>query len=168
MTKDLRDELKAYLAIDKDALDECLMQQPEVYSKVAEALAIAESERDATKLELEERSAEVDRQVRAAAERAEEKVTEAAIKGRVSLDVEIKRLNRELLDFASEAKLWRALESAFEQRADMLKKLVDLHLRSTYGYSLEAGVGQARTSLVSDVAERNRAAVSEARRSKKG
>lgn len=162
MPKDLRDELKGFLSIDKNALDECLMEQPEIYSRVAEAVANSEAERDASQLDLDELTAELDKETRSNAAKAEEKLTDAAVKQRLAAMPKIQDLSRVLLDKKKDAKLWRALEKSFEQRADMLKKLVDLHLRSAYGYALEAGVGQQRGQL----AEGNRAAANELRRKK--
>lgn len=160
----LRDQYRGFLSIDKLALDECLMEQAEIYSKVAEAVATAEAERDAAQLEFEELQADLDQAVRKKAADKKERLTDATVRQLLPTMPKVQALSRNLLDKKREAKLWRALEKAFEQRADMLKKLVDLHLRSTYGYTLESGVGQARTSIVGHTAEDNRARIRDMRR----
>lgn len=159
-----REELRAYLRIDELALNECLMEQAETYAKVAEATALAEASRDAVQLALDELLAVTEKSVRTVAARSEERFTDKAIANRVATAQGVREKGVELLEKKRDARLWRALERSFEQRADMLKKLVDLHLRSTYGYSVESGVGQARGALLSDTAERNRAAAAELRR----
>lgn len=165
MTKsESRSELRLFLAIDKHALDECLMEQPEIYAKVAEAVANSEAERDAAQLTLDELSAELSQTLRSKSPaQGKERVTDKAISEQLLGLPKVQSAHLKLLEKKKEAKLWRALEKAFEQRADMLKKLVDLHLRSTYGYALEAGVGQARGSM----AEGNRTAVGAFRRSRR-
>lgn len=163
MKQNPREEYRAFLSIDKLALDECLMEQPELYAKVADAVASAEGERDKVQLDFDELLAELDQGLRAKvakADQGEKRVTDKALDQQLKTLPKVQELHRKLLEKKREAKLWRALEKAFEQRADMLKKLVDLHIRLTYGYALEAGVGQARTLM----AEGNRAAASVLRR----
>lgn len=155
-----RDQLRSFLEIDKNALDDCLMEQPEIYARVAEAVALAEAERDAAQLGLEELGAELDKQLRGEAAKGDKRLTDKALDQLLKDLPRVQAAHRELLEAKKQAKLWRALEKAFEQRADMLKKLVDLHLRSTYGYALEAGVGQARSVN----AEGNRQAATALRR----
>lgn len=162
-----REELRSFLSIDKHALDECLMEQPELYDRVAEAVANAEAERDSAQLSFDELAAEFDKTLRERAEKADKRVTDKNIEQQLKGLPKVQTAHRELLEKKKEAKLWRALEKAFEQRADMLKKLVDLHLRSTYGYALEQGVGQARGAFTGALAEGNRAAVRDFRNSKR-
>jgi len=135
------------------------MEQPELYEKVATAVANAEAERDTCQLRYDELIADLDKTLRSRpVPKGEKPPTEGSIKQELTALPKVKRAAADLLLAKREAKLSRALEKAFEQRADMLKKLVDLHLRSTYGYALEAGVGQSRTAYVEQQAERNRAA----------
>lgn len=164
MNKKTRAELRLFLAIDKLALDECLMEQPEIYDQVAEAVATAEAERDAAQLRFDELVAEFDQAQREKASKGEKRITDKAIEKQILVLPKVQKQQLELLEKKKEAKLWRALEKAFEQRADMLKKLVDLHIRSTYGYALEAGVNQSRGLM----AEGNRSAASALRREKRG
>lgn len=158
------EELRAFLSIDSDALDECLMEQSKLYESVAEATAAAEGARDLAELELDELTARTEKEVRDVAATAQSKITESAVKAEVVLDRHVQSKHRAFLELQQEAKTWRALERSFDQRADMLKKLVDLHLRTTYGYSLESGVGQARGALVSATAEVAKTAVQAVRR----
>lgn len=155
---------RAFLSIDKHALDVCLMEQAEIYANVSEAVALAEAERDTVQLEFDELYAELDGTLRGRPLAKGERLTEGSLKAELSGLPKIKSKHRELLEVKKEAKLWRALEKGFEQRADMLKKLVDLHLRSTFGYSLEAGVGQSRNAFVAQEAEQARIAIRERRK----
>ena len=160
-----RDDLRQYLSIDKNALDECLMEQPQIYAQVADSVANAEADRDSLQLTFDETWAELDKTVRSRPlQEAEKRLTDKAIEQQLRTLPKIKALSLGLQDAKREAKLWRALEKAFEQRADMLKKLVDLHLRSTYGYALESGVMSSRSNYVNNQAEVNRAAANAKRK----
>lgn len=158
------EELRDLLALDVDALDECLMEQAKLYEVVAESSVTAETARDKAELELEELVSQVDKEIRETAVVSGGKLTESAIKAEIALDRNVKASNRTVLDLQHEAKRWRALERSFDQRADMLKKLVDLHLRTTYGYALENSVGQARGNLVAANAEATKKKVQVVRR----
>lgn len=159
-----RDELKNYLEIDKDALDECLMEQAKLYEEAGEAVADAEKNLEMRELGLEELIAKTDKDVRETAAVAGSKITESAVKAEITDDPQVKDLSRKVIELRHTSKLWRAMERSFSQRAEMLKKLVDLHIRTTYGYSIESSTGQARGAVVGADAERNRAAASDVRR----
>ena len=161
------DEYRSFLSIDKNDLDTCLMEQPEIYFKVADALVMAEAERDAVQLDFDELQAELDQDVRAKVAKEDKRLTDKAIEQKLRTLPKVQDLHRQLLAKKNEAKHWKALEKSFDQRADMLKTLVSLHLRSTYGYALEAGVGQARTGLIDQKAEQNRAATNALRRTRR-
>lgn len=159
-----REELRKYLDLDTEGLDEHLMEQAKLYEQAAEAVANSENALKVKRLELEELIAATDKDVRATAEAAKEKITEAAVKAEIATDRDVMALQRKVLELEHQSGLWKAMERSFSQRADMLKKLVDLHLRTAYGYSLEHSTGQARGNLVATTAEKNRADATAVRR----
>src|SRR3990167_7589612 len=73
------------LQIDKEDLDTCLAEQPDLSYYVGEAYADAVDRRDALKLDLEELQADLDKKVRAEAEAAGIKTTETQVKNEVLL-----------------------------------------------------------------------------------
>lgn len=147
MAKDEKPNYRASLAIDPDRLDDCLVEQPELYSHVAEAYAIAVSVRDEAKLELEEAAADLDRQLRIAAVKKEERVTDKTIEKWITTMPKIKELTRKFLDTKKEADLWGALEKSYNQRLSALKELVGLRVREMHSIAVRSGAGEARSSL---------------------
>ena len=74
------EELKALLAIDKNALDDEVSRHPMLFFEVAEAFVDASAKRDACKEELSTVDAELDGEVRRKLEADEVKITEAMVK----------------------------------------------------------------------------------------
>jgi hypothetical protein len=154
------EELKNSLAIDPDNLDECLVAQPGLFYHVAEQVSIANSRRDAIKLDLEVATAECDKQVREAAAQAEEKVTEPGIQNRLRTMPRIKNLSREYLEARTKAETLLALKEAYLQRSFMLRELVALSLSQATNVGLERGATSARHNI----GDRNRQRGEEERR----
>lgn len=138
---------KQYLAIDKDALDDCLIEQPEVFHHVAHALVLASSERDAAKLAFEELQAKLDQELRAKAVRTGEKTTESAIQNQLRTLPAVQEAQRFYLDSRQAADEWLALKEAFSQRSFMLRELVALYIAQRHDHAMEGGAGQARAAL---------------------
>lgn len=154
---------RGYLIIDRDNLDQCLMEQPEVYYHVAKAFAQAVSERDACKLNVEECLAKLDQELRSEALRLDEKLTETAIQNRLKTLPAIKSLRQSYMDRCKEADDWQALKEAFQQRSFMLRELVALFIAQRHDLAMEAGAGQARI----DLSEQNRKKNDELRRQRR-
>lgn len=121
------------LVIDKDDLDECLIQQPELYYHVAEAHSLATAERDAIKLDLEIWEAEEGQKIRDRAAIDEEKLTEGGLKEQLLLIPRIQQLRRKKLEQEGEISNWLALKEAFQQRSFMLRELVPIVLQRYSG-----------------------------------
>lgn len=147
------EELKDFLSIDADALDECLMEQAKLYEQAAESAADADAARDLAELELDELTAATDSDVRQTMEVAKVKATEAQVKAEISQDRSVMDKRRRVLELTAVAAHWKVLERSFSQRSSLLQKLVDLHMRTTYGYSLERSAGLSRDGLVAAQAE---------------
>jgi formamidopyrimidine-DNA glycosylase len=122
MTVDI-DEFRKYLCIDKQALDDEVMQQPALFFEVSEAYAQAVAERDALKEELNATDGKlfVDCRFRDA------KTTDTAIKSRVAVDPVHQRAYTEWLEAKEYADRLGALKDAFFQRSEMLKALGRLY-----------------------------------------
>jgi hypothetical protein len=149
-----RDELKTKLKIDVDYLDRALIEQPSLFYTVADQFAMAVAERDAAKLELDEKMAELDQDIRAEAVSLGEKVTEASIQRRLATLPTIKDAERNLLEGKAKADEWQALKEAYQQRSFMLRELVALQLAQLNNLSLERGAHGAHRDLSNAAAER--------------
>jgi hypothetical protein len=122
MTVDI-DEFKKYLAIDKQALDDEVMQQPALFFEVSEAYAQAVAERDALKEELNA----IDAKVFVYQRGGDPKATDTAIKSRVAVDPKHQKAFTEWLEAKEHADRLAALKDSFFQRSEMLKTLGRLH-----------------------------------------
>jgi hypothetical protein len=122
------DTFRKSLVIDKDDLDTCLVQQPELFDHVAEAHSMAVAERDATKLALEEAEAWGSQQIREEYAEAKIKTTEGDIKEKLITDKKLGALRRTLLQQKAEVDRWAALKESYQQRSYMLKELAPMKL----------------------------------------
>ena len=159
---------RGHLAIDQDDLDKCLMEQPEVYYVVAQAVANTTAERDKLKLELEELQAKLGLDLRDQATRRNEKLTEGGLEQKLAGMPKIQELQRSLLTKRQEAESWGVLKEAFQQRSFMLRELVALFIAQRHDLALEGGAGQARATLAANAAAANQAAAGALRRSRRG
>lgn len=123
-----RERLQKHLAVNMDALDDCLIDQPEHYYHAAVAAAEATARRDALKLDLEEAEAEESKKLRELAFQRDEKVTEASLKQQLKLIKRLQNLERDHLEHKAEADKWAALRDSFKQRSYLLPELVAMHL----------------------------------------
>lgn len=122
------EQLRSGLVIDKDNLDDCLVQQPELYYHVAEAFSHAIATRDALKLDIEIAEAREAKLIRELAAEADEKLTEAGLREQLALIPELQKLRRRRIEEESNISAWQALKEAFTQRSYMLRELVPMHL----------------------------------------
>lgn len=152
--------LEQSLEIDPDDLDSCLVSQPGLFYHVAEAVSLANSQRDAIKLELEEATAELDQQLRQNALAADLKITETSIQNSIRIKPKIKDLNRKYLDARTKAENASALKEAYQQRSFMLRELVAIQLAQFHNLQVERGAVSARH----DLGDRNRRQAEQLRR----
>lgn len=154
------DTLRGQLAIDTDALDACLEEQPDLYWHVSEQYADAVARRDAAKLTLEQVMAELDEKFRSAAAAADQKITETALQRKLATSPRIQELERKLLELRADADKWQALKEAFQQRSFMLRELVAMLIARMGNLSLERGMrgvqGDLNDARVARVAEARR------------
>lgn len=148
MPRDVLAQHRERLSIDRTDLDQCLIEQPEVFWHVAEALAQEIARRDEAKLELEELTAQLDQDLRGQAARNEEKLTELALQNRLRVLPKIQEAQRKYLERRKTADQLQALKEAFQQRSFMLRELVAKFIAERHDLGMEAGAGQARRTLV--------------------
>lgn len=153
-------DFRSYLRIDADGLDECLMEQPDLYYQVAENYARVVAERDAAKLNVDELSAQLDQKYRAEAVESDTKITEAQMQNKVRSAKPMMEAQRELATLKLDADSWAAMKEAFSQRSFMLRELVSLHIARLRELSMERSSGVDRNQLADthrEVAGRQRA-----------
>jgi hypothetical protein len=147
-------DLEVSLRIDPDDLDACLVEQPGLFYEVAEAVSIANSQRDAIKLELEETQAELDQQFRRKALDEDIKVTEAMLQNQIRTAPRIKDLQRRYLESRTNADNRQALKEAYQQRSFMLRELVAVQLAHFQNLQVERGSTSARHQLGDNIRHR--------------
>jgi len=145
---------REFLAIERDNLDACLVEQPEVYYRVAQAFSIAVAERDAVKLDLEEARAELDIQFRKQAAEAEEKMTEASLQQKLRVAPKMQKLERDFLQVKAIADDWQALKESFQQRSFMLRELVALQISQRYDEGAAGGAQSSHARLAGATKDR--------------
>jgi hypothetical protein len=141
------ESLRSKLSIDKDDLDNALVEQPDLYYHVADAYVTAVADRDAAKLDLEQATADLDKQFRGAAAAAEEKLTETSLQRKIATTPRIQNMEKDLLYLRADADRWQALKEAFQQRSFMLRELVAMYVRRLGDLTIERGSNDARGSL---------------------
>ncbi len=127
------DELRDGMRINRNALDEEAITQPNSFFHASEGCVLAESRRDKKKHDLEVIVAELDKDVRDSMTAEGEKITEALVKAQIAREQDFHRAHEEYLDACLEADLWEALRNAYRQRADMLKSLITLYQSGYFG-----------------------------------
>lgn len=121
--------LEAGLRIRKDALDEGLLQQPDLFYRVSKELTLATSRRDAAKQGVADAEANVELSLH----RSKDKYTVGEIKAHVSVAPSVKAARKMLADLQFEVNSLNALKEAFSQRSYALKELVALFIANYYG-----------------------------------
>lgn len=136
--------LERHLRIDRDDLDTCLIEQPDRYYHVAMACAVAVSDREAAKLDLEDLSAKLDKDIRARAASREEKITEAKIQQEIKSDSDYQEQRALLAQIDARIGALQALKEAFSQRSFMLRELVALTVSERSARAGATGSYEAR------------------------
>lgn len=124
--------LKEKLKIDKNDLDEELIQQSQLYYEAGSQYAKAASRSAFLKEQLRKVQSEVDLEIRAQAIEAGDKVTETMVYNKSILDPRYKQAFYEYATSCQEVDEMSALKEAFSQRAYLLKDLVALYLNGYF------------------------------------
>lgn len=131
----LIEDLREGLQIDKHALDDELIRQPDMLYRVSEHLTLRISQRDAAKQDLSEIEARVDADLRRDASISETRITEKEIESQ-------KKVNREVLRAVDKLRLLNlsvgrlsALKEAFGSRGHALRDLTSLYVANYFSDS---------------------------------
>lgn len=149
----MKDELnyEEDLQIDKDSLEECLIEQPELYGKWSKVWAQAVKERDQSKEQLNVTKADLDKQIRKSWDILgfDKKPTDLAITTWICAQQEYRDANFRLIEATYSVNVLEGAKWAFQHRKDALDNLVKLFL-SNY-YSESKAVGQEARELLADM-----------------
>jgi hypothetical protein len=126
------EELELGVSIDRHKLEEACAIQPDAFYKVARALAMDMSMRDALVQALKEEEARADSEIRENAEAHRQKYTDKAVEAMKVLDPDVVRVRRQLQQHNARVHQLTALKESFLQRGYALKELVALHLGNYY------------------------------------
>jgi hypothetical protein len=137
------------LHIDKDSLEECLVEQPRLYGKWSNAWAQAIKERDQAKEDLNIKRAELDMKIRKSWDihGFDKKPTDMAITTWICAHEEYRRKNFHLIQATYNVNILEAAKWAFQHRKDALDNLVKLYLNNYYADS--KAVGQEARDMLS-------------------
>ena len=142
-----RDQLRALsdcLAIDKDNLDDELVEHPELVWKVGRGVALAISVRDGQKEYLKTISGRIANEARKNLEKAGAKTTVAAVGEAVEEIEEWQKERKKYLELCHDVERWAALRDAFTARGYALHNFAGLsiaRMRAEAGQS-EFGPGE--------------------------
>ena len=117
------EELKLLLTIDRNRLDEELVQQPQLYYEASEGYTDAAAKRDLSKLVLEQLEANIGKEYRS---QSLEKVSDKRVNEHVTSHQLYTEQYERYLNYKSDAEKWDALVDAFRQRSSMARDLVQL------------------------------------------
>ena len=157
----LLDQMELAIQINEDDLDSALLEQPQLYWQISRELALSASRRDAAKQYLAVVEARTDLNIRRRVREKDESTTEKEVKSEVTMHLDVEKAAKVVLDLNHEHAQWQAIERAFDQRMNVLKKLVDLYLKN---YWSESGLSGSQDSMKSHNANLARREMSEARR----
>lgn len=150
------EEFRNYLEIDKNSLDDEVVQHPSLFFRVSEAYVEAAAVRDIAKEELATVDAELDRQIRENFEG--EKITEATIKNQIQTHKAHKAAMDAYLTAKHNADLLGVLKEAFSVKGYMVRDLCSLAVAN---YFESTSIRSEQTDQT--VYKANRARLAEAR-----
>jgi hypothetical protein len=129
------DELARSLKIDKEALDDELIHQPELYHEAGRLYQSAVSSRDEARVDRDSTKAKVDLKIRGQLERQgdeKKKPTETQIGNMVSLDPELLSAQERYQEWDRLAGQGAALREDFHARGFTLRELANLWVAGYY------------------------------------
>lgn len=132
-------ELEEGLKIDKDLLDDEVAQHSEIYYRVAKYVGVLCSRRDELDKLKKEAEAQADAEIRRAALKSEERITERQVESEKAQDQTVRNLDIQILRIKEEIHLWGALKEAYEQRNFMLSRMVEMYTKQYYERIMESG-----------------------------
>lgn len=142
----LYQELSNSLKVDKQNLDECLLQQPELYHKAGREYENACAFRDDAKVERDQCKAEFDFKIRQEAEKLQTKPkpTEAAITNLINAEPKYQSYQEVYHHWERMASRWFKLREDFHARGFTLQQLAQLWIA---GYFQTNSVSSSQRDL---------------------
>lgn len=128
-------DLREGLQIDKYALDDELIQQPDMLYRVSEHLTLRISQRDAAKQELSETEARVDADLRRDASISDTRVTEKEIESQKKVNRDVLRAVEKLRQLNLSVGKLSALKESFGSRGHALRDLTSLYAANYFSDS---------------------------------
>lgn len=159
-------EAKTYLRIDRDKLDEAIMEQPMLFHEVSAMLVVAKEAKDMAKLERDRVEAETAKDVRRDFVKNKTKYTEGTLREEIALDPDCSAAQDEYTKALSEVTAWEFMKEAFSQRSFMLRELAHLWSANYFGENSLQGSGDA-TAITAESNRRKLVKDREERRSKR-
>lgn len=148
------------LMIDKNAMDDMWLEQPQIYQEIGERLALEISLRDQAKDDLADITAELDTQVRELHADDEKKPTETAIKNEIKQDKTYKAAQSKLRALELNVSRLSMLRDSFHQRRYALQDLTTLwtggYFTSNSGAAKDARDRKGQSGREAMQAERKR------------
>jgi hypothetical protein len=146
-------QIEQAVKIDRNALDDAIIEQASLYFDISEKSTNAISKRDAAKVALDQLCAETSLFIRQNPSKFSFKQTESSIADAVLTNPTVKEAQALYLEAKGEADFYQNAQATFEMRAKALHDLVTLF---TAGYFLNSGEGgYANLREVSRHAHRN-------------
>jgi len=127
------DEAKNALLINKNQLDTECINYAMILNQVGVEAAMAISERDEAKINMDKKYVEIAKTKREHAERTGEKITEAKLDQMVQNDIHYQEKQNIFLAAKLNADLWYAMKDSFSQRGKMIVELCSLYLSGYFG-----------------------------------
>jgi len=131
-SQELLDSLQSGLLVDKNALDEALENQPDLFHRVSRRLEMLISLRDEAKQKLQETEAEADIDIREEARASDKKITEREIESLRKVDSEVVIASKKYLTLSRLVGQFKAMKEAYEQRSFALNNMVNLYGANYY------------------------------------
>lgn len=131
-------QLSDAIKIDRNALDDALIEQSALYFSISEQAAEAISKRDAAKVELDQLCSQTSIFIRQNPSQFSFKQTESSIADAVLTNPKVMQANALYLTTKHDADQWQNAQAAFEMRGKALHDLVTLFVA---GYFMNAGEG---------------------------
>lgn len=145
------DEARSYLAVDKHNLDEELVQQPQLYERVGQELAMAQTDLASAKKSLEKMESELlDDLLRKDTGRT----SMEKLKSKLHFDPELQRMHAVLRSREEDVRMWTHMLEAFKARGYSIRDLAALYNANYYQRDSVSFKGNARDAEHRRVRER--------------
>lgn len=156
-------ELRNALHIDKNDLDTCLVQQPDLFYRVSEEYTLARSLQDEIKHDILNLEAALGAQFRADASEDKKPPSVEAIKHMIAGTPKMISLQKEMLDASTRVGKWATLKESYEMRSSSLKSMT--HLFAANYFTVSTGV-RLKNEAIERGGDRNRNDAGEERRNR--